>query len=142
VRKGLGNPLTWLAASSTAAVVMVALFVIKLLSPHASAQAPSGLSGGFLADIVIPPKTNAAPDFSLSDQAGQSVSLSDLHGKVLAITFLDSHCKQLCPLEADQLAQVQRSLGAKDSPPSSATSRIKDDLARRSARSNANDQPR
>jgi len=113
VRKGLGNPLTWLAASSTAAVVMVALFVIKLLSPHASAQAPSGLSGGFLADIVIPPKTNAAPDFSLSDQAGQSVSLSDLHGKVLAITFLDSHCKQLCPLEADQLAQVQRSLGAR-----------------------------
>jgi cytochrome oxidase Cu insertion factor (SCO1/SenC/PrrC family) len=30
---------------------------------------------------------------------------------VLVITFLDSHCKQLCPLEADQLAQAQKALG-------------------------------
>ena len=29
----------------------------------------------------------------------------------MAITFLDSHCRQQCPLEADQLAQVQRLLG-------------------------------
>ncbi|MEO6797884.1 MAG: SCO family protein [Candidatus Dormibacter sp.] len=113
MRKGLGNPLTWLAASSTAAVVMVALFVIKLLSLHASAQAPSLSSTAFLADFVIPPKTNVAPDFQLRDQAGQPVSVADLHGKVLAITFLDSHCKQLCPLEADQLAQVQRAVGAR-----------------------------
>ena len=113
VRKGLGNPLTWLAASSTAAVVMVALFVIKLVSLHASAQAPGVSSNDFLADFVIPPKTNVAPDFRLRDQAGQPISVADLRGKVLAITFLDSHCKQLCPLEADQLAQVQRSLGGR-----------------------------
>jgi len=111
VRKALENPLTWLAASSTAAVVMVALFIIKVMSLHASAQAALPSTGGFRADIVIPPRTSPAPAFSLADQAGQPVSIAALRGKVLAITFLDSHCKQLCPIEADQLAQVQRSVG-------------------------------
>ena len=65
-----------------------------------------------MADIVIPPKTNPAPDFDLHDQAGRPVSIAALRGRVLAITFLDSHCKQLCPLEADQLAEVQRLVGS------------------------------
>ena len=89
---------------------MVALFILKLASMHASAQAAAPATGGFLADIVIPPKTNPAPDFQLRDQNGQLVSVTGLRGKVLAITFLDSHCRQQCPLEAEQLAQVQRSL--------------------------------
>jgi protein SCO1/2 len=68
---------------------------------------PSGLA----ADIVIPANAQAAPDFTLTDQSGQPLSLSSLKGKVVAITFLDSHCKQLCPIEGDQLGQTQRSLG-------------------------------
>ncbi len=90
---------------------MVALFIVKALSLHASAQAANPSTGGFQADIVIPPKSSPAPDFSLVDQGGRPTSVSALRGNVLAITFLDSHCKQLCPLEADQLAQVQRSVG-------------------------------
>ena len=111
LRKALGQPLTWLAASSTAALILVALFVIKMVSLHASAQAAPAPSSAFIADIVMPPKSSPAPDFSLRDQAGQPISVTSLRGKVLAITFLDSHCKQLCPLEGDQLAQVQRSVG-------------------------------
>ncbi|GAC1479964.1 MAG: hypothetical protein PVSMB9_04170 [Candidatus Dormibacteria bacterium] len=90
---------------------MVALLILKLASTHASAQAAAPGTGGLLADIVIPPRTSPAPDFDLRDQAGKPVSIAGLRGKVLAITFLDSHCKQLCPLEADQLAQVQRLAG-------------------------------
>ena len=52
-----------------------------------------------------------ASDFTLHDQDGKAVSVSAFRGQVVAITFLDSHCKQLCPLEADQLAQAQRALG-------------------------------
>lgn len=102
--------MTWLAASSIAALIMVALLVIKMVSLHASAQAPQSASSAFIADIVLPPKSSPAPNFTLQDQTGQAISLNVLKGKVLAITFLDSHCKQLCPLEADQLAQVQRSI--------------------------------
>jgi protein SCO1 len=111
LRKALGHPLTWLAASSTAALIMVALFVIKMASLHASAQAAPAPSSGFVADIVIAPRSSPAPDFSLRDQAGRPITVTSLRGKVVAITFLDSHCKQLCPLEGDQLGQVQRSVG-------------------------------
>lgn len=89
---------------------MVALFIVKALTLHASAQSPASAPDAFRADIVIAPKSMVAPEFTLLDQSGRPISLAGLRGRVLAITFLDSHCKQLCPLEADQLGQVQRSL--------------------------------
>jgi protein SCO1 len=109
----LGKPLTWLSLSLLAAAVFVALLVARLVSPQLAATAgatpaPSGLR----ADIVIPANSMPSPDFTLRDQDGQQVSVSALRGRVLAITFLDSHCKQLCPLEGDQLGQAQRALGA------------------------------
>jgi protein SCO1 len=108
------KPLTWLTFGLLAAVVFVALLAQRaLLGTRAaeSAATPTPTSG-LAADIVIPPGSMTAPDFSLRDQDGKAVSVSALHGHVLAITFLDSHCKQLCPLEAEQLAQAQRSLGS------------------------------
>jgi protein SCO1/2 len=108
----LGKPLTWLSLSLLAALVLLGLLVAKVLSPQLAATAgPTPTPSGLRADIVIPPKSLPAPDFTLQDQDGKAVSVSALRGKVLAITFLDSHCKQLCPLEADQLAQAQKTLG-------------------------------
>lgn len=109
----LGKPLTWLSLSLLAAAVFVAMLVARAASPQLAATAgatpaPSGLQ----ADIVIPPSSMPSPDFTLRDQDGNPVSVAALRGKVLAITFLDSHCKQLCPLEGDQLGQAQRALGA------------------------------
>jgi len=109
----LSKPLTWWSFSLIAAVILLTLLAFKLMSPRlagtgAASPSPSGLA----ADIVIPPNSMAAPDFTLVDQDGKPVSVSALRGRVLAITFLDSHCKQLCPLEGDQLGQVDRSLGA------------------------------
>ena len=108
------KPITWLSFALLAAVVLLALLAQRaLLGTRAaeSAVTPTPTSG-LAADIVIPPGSMTAPDFSLQDQDGKAVSVSALRGHVLAITFLDSHCKQLCPLEAEQLAQAQRSLGS------------------------------
>ena len=108
----LSKPTTWLALSAAAAVAAIAFAAWSLTAPKpttASAAVPSGLA----ADIVIPPRSQAAPDFVLTDQNGQTVTVSGLKGKVVAVTFLDSHCKQLCPIEADQLSQTQRALGGK-----------------------------
>jgi protein SCO1/2 len=108
----LGKPLTWLSLSLLAAAVFVALLVARVLSPQLAATAgPTPAPSGLRADIVIPPKSIPATDFTLSDQDGKAVSVSALRGRVLAITFLDSHCKQLCPLAGDQLGQAQRTLG-------------------------------
>jgi protein SCO1 len=108
----LGKPLTWLSLSALAAVLLLALLVARVVSPQLAATAgATPVPSGLRADIVIPPNSIPATDFTLSDQDGKPVSVSSLRGRVLAITFLDSHCKQLCPLEADQLAQAQKTLG-------------------------------
>jgi protein SCO1/2 len=109
----LGKPLTWLSLSALATLVLLALLVVRAVSPQlASTAGPTPAPSGLRADIVIPPNSMPSPDFTLHDQDGRPVSVSALRGRVLAITFLDSHCKQLCPLEGDQLGQAQHALGA------------------------------
>jgi protein SCO1 len=107
------KPITWLSFALLAAVVFVALLAQRaLLGTRAAESAVTPPpTAGLAADIVIPPGSMTAPDFSLRDQDGKAVSVSAFRGRVVAITFLDSHCKQLCPLEADQLAEAQSSLG-------------------------------
>lgn len=107
------KPLTWVALCGVAAVAATAFAAWILTAPRSSTPAAAAVPSGLAADIVIPPKLQAAPDFTLTDQSGQSVSLSAFKGRVVAITFLDSHCQQLCPIEGDQLAQTQRALDAK-----------------------------
>mgnify|MGYP001209479023 CR=1 FL=1 len=108
----LGRPLTWLSLSALAAMLLLALLVVRAVSPQlAATSGPTSAPSGLRADIVIPPNSIPASDFTLSDQDGKPVSVSALRGRVLAITFLDSHCKQLCPLTGDQLGQAQRALG-------------------------------
>jgi len=108
----LGKPLTWLSLSALAAVLLLVLLLARVVSPQLPATAgATPLPSGLGADIVLPARSMLSPDFTLRDQDGQPVSVSALRGRVLAITFLDSHCKQLCPLEADQLAQAQKTLG-------------------------------
>ena len=41
-----------------------------------------------------------APDFTLVDQFGQSVTLSSLRGHEVVLAFIDSRCKDVCPLTA------------------------------------------
>lgn len=52
-----------------------------------------------------------AYDFSLPDQDGRIVSLSSFRGKVVALTFLYSHCPDVCPLIAERLHQTYQQLG-------------------------------
>jgi protein SCO1/2 len=108
----LSKPLTWLSLALLAAILLVALVAQRALLGPRAAESALTPTPGFAADIVIPPGSMPAPDFSLRDQDGKAISVSALRGQVLAITFLDSHCQQLCPLEGEQLSQVQRSLGA------------------------------
>ena len=52
----------------------------------------------------------AAPDFALRDQTGATVSMRQLRGTVLALTFLDTQCQNLCPLQASFLGSAQADL--------------------------------
>jgi cytochrome oxidase Cu insertion factor (SCO1/SenC/PrrC family) len=55
-----------------------------------------------------------APGFSLTDQAGRTVSLDSLRGKVVLMTFLDPVCTTDCPVIAQELKQAGQMLGAQD----------------------------
>jgi cytochrome oxidase Cu insertion factor (SCO1/SenC/PrrC family) len=52
-----------------------------------------------------------APDFTLSDQYGRQLRLSDFRGRVVAMAFIDSRCTETCPLTAQSMLDYQRALG-------------------------------
>ena len=58
------------------------------------------------------PTVGMAPGFTLTAQSGERVALEDLRGKVLAVTFIYTTCKDTCPLLTAKMAVIQRKLGA------------------------------
>ena len=57
------------------------------------------------------PKIGPAPGFSLTTQEGARLALKDLHGKVVAVTFIYASCADTCPLLTAKLAGLQERLG-------------------------------
>src|SRR6266566_8618556 len=55
--------------------------------------------------------STAAPNFSLKDQFGNSISLLQFKGKPVVLTFLYTHCPDVCPLTAEKLHTTMQSLG-------------------------------
>jgi protein SCO1/2 len=52
-----------------------------------------------------------APEFNLTTQDGQPLSLKQLRGKVVAVTFIYASCTDTCPLLTGKLAGLQNRLG-------------------------------
>src|SRR5262245_11053667 len=58
------------------------------------------------------PKIGPAPEFDLTTQDGQRLSLKELRGKVVVLTFIYTSCADTCPLLTAKLAGLQAALGA------------------------------
>jgi len=56
-------------------------------------------------------KIGPAPEFTLTTQEGGRLSLRDLRGKVVAVTFVYASCADTCPLLTAKLAGIQAKLG-------------------------------
>lgn len=52
-----------------------------------------------------------APGFTLTDQQGRSVSLSQLEGTAIVLNFFDSRCTDVCPLVSQELLDAAQILG-------------------------------
>ena len=114
-RSRLAIPGTWLAAGFVAiAVALIALHTV--LTPTAGvAQASAATEPGLASNPNLDPGTSlsqAAPDFTLTDQFGQPVSLSSYRGKVVILAFNDSECSSVCPLTTTALVDAKTMLGA------------------------------
>jgi cytochrome oxidase Cu insertion factor (SCO1/SenC/PrrC family) len=53
----------------------------------------------------------AAPDFKLTNQFGQQISLRAFRGKVVILAFTDSECTTVCPLTTMSMLEAKRMLG-------------------------------
>lgn len=58
------------------------------------------------------PRIGAAPAFMLTTQDGNLLSLDQLRGKVVVVTFIFASCADSCPLLTAKMATLQSRLGA------------------------------
>jgi len=58
------------------------------------------------------PHIGPAPQFSLTTQDQRPLSLSQLRGKVVAVTFLFTGCGDTCPILTAKLVSIQQQLAA------------------------------
>lgn len=75
-------------------------------SPEAKQSSDASFAGA-----VAKPRKSAAP-LSLRDSLGHRVSLSQYRGKAVLVTFIYTHCPDVCPLIVGNLRVVQAKLGA------------------------------
>jgi protein SCO1/2 len=94
--------------ASLLAVLAAALGGCGTSATHTTASQPS--SHGLQGLVLTPPKP-AAP-LALHDYTGRAVSLAGLRGKAVLVTFIYTHCPDVCPLITANLANAQRQLGA------------------------------
>jgi protein SCO1 len=60
---------------------------------------------------AVMPEGLKAPDFTLRDQDGERVSMRDLRGRPVIVTFLYTSCEDSCPLQAQTVRGALDQLG-------------------------------
>ncbi len=74
--------------------------------PSGQVDAPASQFQGALL-----PKGVRAPNFSLRDERGRRVTMKEYRGKPVVVTFLYSHCRDTCPVQAQQIKGALDDLG-------------------------------
>ena len=100
-----GYAFRFVAASAAIGIVLVGgiPMAVAAASPNAD---PFGHGGRREPERVNFP----APNFALVDQHDHPVSLADLRGKTIALTFLDPVCTSDCPIIAQEFRQADQML--------------------------------
>lgn len=96
-------------------IPLVSYFIVKRYSESAIAMPPH-----YFADSVIITTKNGKkvtdtvwhriPDFKLVNQLGDSVSLTDLHGKLIVADFFFTHCPTICPGLTTNMRKLQQGI--------------------------------
>jgi protein SCO1 len=58
------------------------------------------------------PTIGPAPEFTLTTQDGKRLSIEELRGKVVVVTFIFASCADTCPLLTHKMAMLQPRLGS------------------------------
>ena len=95
---------------SAVGLLGVGVAAFALLAPSPVPAPSEALAGNPVLDPGTP-LSRPAPDFTLSDQFGQPVSLHSFRGKVVILAFNDSECTTICPLTTSAMLDAKAMLG-------------------------------
>src|SRR5579884_241763 len=99
----------WQVTSRPALAGALVALAALALAGCGSARPKSSATPGFVMQGTA--LHGPAPDFTLTDQFGQPVSLHQFKGKVVLLAFVDSECTTICPLTTQSMVEAQSLLG-------------------------------
>jgi protein SCO1/2 len=112
----MGIHWNWRLASRLSVITLAILVVIlvTLLQRHEAGTPQANTAIGPDASGLQGSDLGGAPaaDFRLTDQFGKQIALSQFKGKPVVLTFLFTHCPDVCPLTAEKLHATQQLLGS------------------------------
>jgi len=101
---------------ATAAIVGLGLLlgalVVALYERYPASEIRGPSQGRFIGSET--PAVITMPPFSLRDYDGSLVRSSELRGKVVVLTFLDTKCTEACPIIAGEVATAWRLLSRRE----------------------------
>jgi protein SCO1/2 len=97
-------------ATTCALFAVIGVFAISRIDAQTDSPAivhtpQSPFRGGSM------PKGIHAPEFTLTDQNGKPVSMAEYSGKPVVVTYLYTHCKETCPVQAQMIRGALDDLG-------------------------------
>lgn len=99
---------TWLSSPLQKDQALGAAKTAQTGSVQPDAAAKAAANDGTLTPLGGRP----TPNFTLVDQYGRPVSLSQFRGKAVVLTPMDSVCTTICPVLAGEMLQADRALGS------------------------------
>lgn len=84
----------------------------KLLAMHLNQTNQANAQPSSSAILGFPINGTLAPDFNLIDQFGHTLTFSSLRGHEVVLSFIDSRCKDVCPLTAQIMYDAKARLKA------------------------------
>lgn len=90
--------------------LILSMFVLTLaLAPRAGAHSLEELEKALSErESFVEFRNEAAPEFTLQDADGHPVRLGDFRGKVVILNFIFASCTDVCPLQSERIAAIQK----------------------------------
>ena len=93
------------------ALLVILLFGVALVGCGSGSRVRGTTTESAFEGLVVEP-ARPAPALALRDYTGRAVNLTVFRGKVVLVTFVYTHCPDVCPLIVTNLAAAQRQLAA------------------------------
>ena len=105
------------SASAQSLAIASAIVVLLIGAAPMAAAAANRTADPIIAEAISGDSAlidSPAPDFTLTDQNGHTVTMASLRGKVILLTFLDPVCTTDCPIIGAEFKEAGVLLGSAD----------------------------